>query len=254
MINIIQNLKNKIILLFRSQVIRFLPNYIRKDQNRNDRSGALYKAWGHIISNNIDGAYYEFGVYKGDSLSESLRIYNDYFFVYIQSQKNSDEEWRRKLDLCTDHQFYAFDTFEGIPENDEGHYAFKEGYMLGTLDEVKKRINKLKQSERVKYFKGEFSKVHREQSQEIENLDKVAIANIDCDLYKSTKVALEMIKDKLQQGTVLLMDDWYQFYADNSKGQRKALKEFLEKNNHIHIEEYIIYSFIGKAFIVHIND
>ena len=63
-----------------------------------------------------------------------------------------------------------------------------------------------------------------------------------------------MIKDKLQQGSVLLMDDWDQFCADNSKGQRKALKEFLEKNNHIHVEDYIIYSFLGKAFIVHFDD
>ena len=251
--NIIQKIKNKIIVLLRSQTIRFLPNYIRVDQNRNDRSGALHKAWGHIISNNIKGSYYEFGVYKGDSLSESLRIYNNYY-NWIQSQKNSDEEWRKKVHLYADHQFYAFDTYEGMPENDEGHHAFQQGSFLGTLDEVKKRINSLKQSKRVSYFKGEFSKVHREQPQEIENLDKVAIANIDCDLYQSTKDALEMIKDKLQQGTVLLMDDWDQFCADNSKGQRKALKEFLEKNNHIHVEDYIIYSFIGKAFIVHIND
>jgi len=253
MMNIIKKIQNKIILLVRSQTIRFIPNYIRADQNRNDRSGALYKAWGHIISNNIEGAYYEFGVYKGDCLSESLRIYNDYY-NWILSQKNSDEEWRKKIQWYVDHQFYAFDTYEGMPKNDEGHHAFQEGSFVGTLDEVKKRINSLKHSKRVSYLKGEFSKVHREQPQEIENLDKVAIANIDCDLYQSTKDALEIIKDKLQQGTVLLMDDWDHFCADNSKGQRKALKEFLEKNNHIYLEDYIIYSFVGKAFIVHFND
>ena len=155
--SIIQKIKNKI------QTIRSLPNYIRirMDQNRNDRSGALYKAWGYIISNNIKGSYYEFGVYKGDSLSESLRIYNNYY-NWIQSQKNSDEEWRKKVHLYADHQFYAFDTYEGMPENDEGHHAFQQGSFLGTLDEVKKRINSLKHRKRVSYLKREFSKVQEE--------------------------------------------------------------------------------------------
>jgi hypothetical protein len=247
------SVKSKIRKILDPQIRRVLPNYVVFEQNRNDRSGALYKAWGHIISNNITGAYYEFGVYKGDSFSESLRIYNDYY-NWIQSQKSSEEEWRKKIQWYTEHQFYAFDTFEGMPENDERHHVFLQGSFLGKLSDVKQRMNKLKHSERVKYFKGEFGKVHKKQEAEIDKLDKVAIANVDCDLYLSTRDVLEIIKDKLQQGTILLMDDWYQFNADNSSGQRKAVKEFLENNQHIHLEDYVIYSHIGKAFIVHLNN
>jgi len=246
------SIKSKIRKLLQSSVQRILPNYIVFDQNRNDRSGALFKAWGHVVSNNIIGAYYEFGVYLGDSLSESLRIYNGYY-NWIHQQKSSDEKWRRHIHRYTDAKFYAFDTFLGMPENDEGHYVFQQGSFYGELSDVKQKISQLKHNERVKYFKGEFKQIIKNQQAEINELDKVAIANIDCDLYVSTRDALEIIKDKLQQGTILLMDDWHQFNAEKSSGQRKAVHEFLENNQHIHLEDYIIYSHIGKAFIVHLS-
>jgi hypothetical protein len=33
--------------------------------NKNDRAGALHRAWGHIFTNHIQGDYVEFGVYQG---------------------------------------------------------------------------------------------------------------------------------------------------------------------------------------------
>ena len=231
---------------------RVLPSYVTFDQNRNDRSGALYKAWGHVISNNLRGSYYEFGVYKGDSLFESQRIYNGYY-KWLLLQKKSDESWRRNIDWYIDHRFYAFDTFEGIPDNDEGHHAFQKGAFLGELQQVRQKLNRLKSGDQISYFKGEFGQFLEGGDQKLPELEKVAIANIDCDLYLSTRDALEIIRDKLQQGAVLMMDDWYQFEANNNKGQRKALKEFLQNNKQIELEDYFIYSHAGKAFIVHLK-
>ena len=40
--------------------------------NRNDRIGALYRAWGHVFSSQISGNYIEYGVYKGTTFIESM--------------------------------------------------------------------------------------------------------------------------------------------------------------------------------------
>ena len=66
--------------------------------------------------------------------------------------------------------------------------------------------------------------------------------------------ALDIVKPKLQQGTVLLMDDWNCFCADNKQGERLAVKEFLEKNKHITLESWFPYAHTGQAFIVHLNN
>ena len=50
-----------------------------------------------------------------------------------------------------------------------------------------------------------------------------------------------------------MMDDWNCFSSDRSKGERRALREFLEKNSDVELEDYFTYSFTGKAFIVHLN-
>ncbi|GAH13307.1 unnamed protein product, partial [marine sediment metagenome] len=58
---------------------------------------------------------------------------------------------------------------------------------------------------------------------------KLSFIHIDCDLYESTLDVLEYCKDYLQQGTVILFDDWYAFKGDNNSGERKAFKEINDK-------------------------
>ena len=232
-----------------------LPHYIKFDQNRNDRPGALFKAWGHVLTNHIRGGYYEFGIYKGESFRESYRIYQDYV-VWMDSQSKSPEMWRRKIKWEHNHHFYAFDTFEGMPDYAENEETFAKGTFLSTLEEVKLagRRKGMLEGEAVRYFKGIFSEIARYNAEEIDTLQPAAIVNIDCDLYASASDALEMVKPKLQQGTILMMDDWNCFSADRNKGERRALKEFLEKNLEFEVESYFPYSHTGQAFIIHLKD
>lgn len=64
------------------------------DLNKNDRAGALHKAWGHIFTNHICGDYVEFGVYHGGSFVESYKQYKT-FDRWLQGQLVSPEAWRR---------------------------------------------------------------------------------------------------------------------------------------------------------------
>ncbi len=59
---------------------------------------------------------------------------------------------------------------------------------------------------------------------------RVALAHIDCDLYESTRTVLEGIADALQDGTVLLFDDWYHYKAHPRRGEARAFQEFLEEH------------------------
>ena len=47
------NLKKKIKQFIEPGIIRLLPGFVKSSQNRNDRIGALYKAWGHVINSNL---------------------------------------------------------------------------------------------------------------------------------------------------------------------------------------------------------
>ena len=248
------NLKRKIKQLIDPLITRLVPGFLKSSQNRNDRIGALYKAWGHVINSNMGGAYYEFGIYKGSSFRESFlacQLYNS----WMHSQSSSSEMWRRKIKWDFDHHFYAFDTFEGMPENLENNEIFAQGSFLGSFENFKLEGERIGMYEgaSIKYFKGLFSEVSKQKATDIANLQPAAIVNIDSDLYMSACDSLEIVKPKLQQGTILMMDDWNCFRADNTQGERRALREFLEKNSYIETEKYFSYSFAGQAFIVHIT-
>jgi len=229
------------------------PAYITHALNRNDIEGALYRAWGHVVNNNLKGGYYEFGTYHGRSLIASHKVWKE-FVRWIDAQKRSQERWRREQNLDLDRCFYAFDTFSGMPENSEGNNAFAEGTFESTLETVISKCKKagLIQGGNVQLFQGAFDKfLHGRQSIDIEKLQPAAIINIDCDLYASAVTALEIVKPKMQQGTILMFDDYNCFNASNEEGERRALIEFLGKNTNIEVEKLYSYAFAGQAFIVH---
>ena len=163
--------------------------------------------------------------------------------------------WRQNIKWDFDHHFYAFDTFEGMPEIlKTTSILFKD--FLSSLENVKLEGENIGmyEGDSVKYFKGIFSDVLANNTPDIAKLQPAAIVNIDSDLYMSACDALEIVKPKLQQGTILMMDDWNCFRADNNQGERRALREFLENNSNIETGSYFPYSFTGQAFIVHIKN
>jgi len=98
---------------------RLLPTGVTFGPNRNDRIGALHRAWGYVVTNRI----------RGDTFRAAYHIYQGYA-LWVQTQLKSDEDWRR--DVANDysdfkHHFYAFDTFEGMPENQEKNVSFAQG-------------------------------------------------------------------------------------------------------------------------------
>lgn len=207
-----------------------------------------------VITNRLAGGYYEFGVYKGESFRESYRIHQGYV-TWHRTQTQSPEMWRRQIRWEVNHHFYAFDTFAGMPANTEENEVYAQGSFLSSLDEVRRAGQQvgMVEGEQIRYFKGTFAEIASAQAEELATLQPAVIVNIDSDLCASAADALAIVRPKLQQGTILLMDDWNCFGANRNKGERRALREFLENYPEIEVESWFPYSIVGQAFIVHLT-
>lgn len=178
------------------------------------------------INRNLPGHYYEFGLYKGYS-----------FYKAVKASPTSVKH-------------FAFDSFEGLPESNEGG-KFSKGQYTGTLEYVKENLRKRGAlRDNTFFYKGFYNEsLTHDLQQELKNyLAKVVL--IDCDLYSSTVPVLAFIKPMLQRGTLILFDDWNCFNADDTKGERKATREFLRDNSEIKLEESFSFGWHGQAFKV----
>lgn len=103
-------------------------------------------------------------------------------------------------------------------------------------------------------IKGFFSDTLRDKSlTERYPFGKARIVMVDCDLYASTKDVLNFIFPYLQNGTILIMDDWNCFDADDSKGERLATNELLASHPEISLEHFEQFGWHGDSFKVKIK-
>lgn len=150
-----------------------------------------------------------------------------------------------------DAEFYAFDSFEGLPATvpeDDGYF---EGGTFSTSRAEFIRIVQRKTGYRLpdrNIIQGFYS---RSLTAELRSaIGKVGVVHIDVDLYSSTKELLAFIKPLMVIGTVLAFDDWYCFASGVNKGEIRALREFCEDNPSFRVEEWKAYSTFGKSFFV----
>jgi O-methyltransferase len=177
----------------------------------------------------IDGYYFEFGCHK----ARTMRLAWDTF--------HSLYDWT----------YVAFDSFEGLPEMDEADRTplwTKGDLKTSETDFVNLVTQHGMPRERLKTVKGFYNESLTPALRNKLSPQKAAVVYIDCDLYSSTACALNFSKDFLQKGTVLVFDDWFCFYGDPTKGERRAFAEFRERNPELQFEEYIQTN-EAKAFI-----
>jgi hypothetical protein len=150
-----------------------------------------------------------------------------------------------------DWTYVAFDSFEGLPEMDaaDSMPIWKKGDLKTSETDF---VNLVTQHgmprERLKTVKGFYNESLTPALRGELLPQKAAVVYIDCDLYSSTTSALNFSKDFFQTGTVLVFDDWFCFYGDPTKGERRAFAEFRERNPELTFEDYIQTN-EAKAFI-----
>jgi len=212
---------------------RFLIENLKK-MTIDEYGHVIHKAFEYITEMGLDGDYLEFGSYSGYTMTWAYKA-------------------ARKCGL-NDMSFYAFDSFQGIPETtgiDNEFQEFKPGEFACTEKEFIKDIKRGGVDiSRVTTIPGWFDMSLTEELGKKLPIKSAAVILIDCDIYASTVPVLKFICDYLVDGTVILFDDWHCFKSDPDKGEQRACREWLSRHPNIKLTQYKAFEGFGQSFIV----
>jgi O-methyltransferase len=184
----------------------------------------------------VEGDYLEFGVNRGES----------FVSAYHFARRSGLDQMR----------FYAFDSFAGLPQikgNDaEGFAHFREGDFACDQDEFTRIISRKRVDlSKVRLVPGWYDQSLTPETKAKLPLTAAAVIWVDCDLYESTVPVLDFITSYLQNGTLLIFDDWFSFRGNPNRGERKAFTEWMTRNPHLRATEFHRFDWKGTSFIIH---
>jgi len=179
---------------------------------------------GFVDDCRIEGCYLEFGSAGGGSLTDAFYAARRY----------------RRLKAML---FFVFDSFEGLPEptglDADEFRRYSKGDYACNLDRYRQNIrNRGVDLDRVICIPGWYADTLNEELKRKLPIKKASVVWIDCDLYESTVPVLEFITDYIQDGTVLIFDDWFSYKGRLDRGEARAFKEWLARNPSIQATEY----------------
>lgn len=153
-----------------------------------------------LMPGNVEGVIVEAGCYKGSSTAK--------FSIAAK---------------ITGRELVVFDSFEGIPQNDEPaqlnicgeESSFEGGDYCGTLEEVKSNISKYGNIESCRFVKGWFEDTLPAFK------EKIAAVYLDVDLVSSTQTCLKYLFPLLSKGAVIYSHDGHlpsviSLFSDNN--------------------------------------
>ena len=230
-------LKFIFILIFNNRLLNSHKRFINIDEN--DRYKHLFEATYYlkVAGTLADGkdvlpkTYFEFGCHSARTFSTVINAVN---YLDIKNFK-----------------FYAFDSFKGLPTTnilEDG--IFVKGQYLTSKNNFIKLVKKYTGCGPEKYDIIEGYYQDSLNKDLMKQLPKIGVVLIDVDLYSSTKLVLDHIKDLLVEGSLIIFDDWYCFPEASNKGQKKAFDMFCQENNLVFKEWKNIGNF-GKSFFLH---
>ena len=183
------------------------------------------------------GSYLEFGVFTGSS-----------FNFAIKAKKKMDKIFG-KMDC----EFIGFDSFSGFGEvkKEDENSAFKNQTFPVDETKVIKNIEKSSKGQKLRIIKGFFKDTIENKTTKDLKIDKARVVMIDCDLKESARLALEFIKPSIQEGTIILFDDYVYFKGSVIKGECGAFNDFRKKYPEILFRRIFDYGYGSKAFIAY---
>ncbi|MEO8148821.1 MAG: class I SAM-dependent methyltransferase [Bacteroidia bacterium] len=202
-------------MYFKLKALETTCDYITKNMSGIPKYPERFDVLKHGLSKvSLNGLYCEFGVFKGDSL------------MFIKQNTNQE--------------IHAFDSFQGLPE------TWKSGYEKGFF--------KLKKApsfgKGVQVHVGWFDDTIPDFIKNYTD-DKIAFLHIDCDLYSSTNTIFKGLEKKIQDGTVIVFDEYFN-YPEWEQHEYLAFQEFIKRNNLSY--EYLSYNSKGFQVAVKIKN
>ncbi len=207
--------------------------------NRQTQKAVFYqRTFDFLTDNRVIGDYYEFGCHRCRTFRMAL----------TEARKHN----------LSNMKFYAFDSFEGLPEptSDTSVEIWKRGALTTSEDDFMRMVtDQGHYPENVSTIKGFYSESLTQslQTKIIDTGSKAMLINIDCDLYESAIPVFKFIEPLLQEGTVIYIDDLFAGYK-GSPNQGVALA-FLEwqKNSRWHVARHLDIGWWGRSYVVHLE-
>jgi O-methyltransferase len=205
---------------------------------RSDRFGRAHMAdlaARFVRNNRVNGSYLEFGVWRGSTFAQ--------FYHTLR---------RHRLEI----PMYAFDSFQGLPEPRDvdatvGGEPFSAGqFGCSALDFVAELRGRWVPETAYTIVAGFYADTLRPELYDKLGLETAALVWIDCVLYESARCVLEWIHPLLQNGSVVMFNDFYRFKGHPDLGERRAWSEFLGAHPDVLPTDYAKFSSVGQAFIV----
>lgn len=201
---------------------------------------AFRRCFEYVTFTKVDGDFLEFGTFRGYTARLMASLIREFKLAG---------------------NLYLFDSFEGLPEItspiDKTSYEVVNNIWYHGEMRVKPATEKLIENSlstiiprsKLRIVKGYYS----------DTLDahlprtKAAVVHVDCDLYLSAKLVLEKLLeyDMLQDGTVILFDDYNCNHANPNMGERRALREAFGAQRRFTCSSFFSYGWGGHAFFVH---
>jgi len=135
---------------------------------------------------------------------------------------------------------YGFDTFEGFPSlsDEDGGVDHNQDRKIGGYDggrsverdlqlahQALKIDSHIKHLDRIKFIKGDVCQTIPDFAKKQGNGLRVALLNLDLDLYEPTKVALEHFVPRMVRGGIIVCDE---YAVDTFGGESKAVDEYFQ--------------------------
>ncbi len=150
------------------------------------------------------GAFLEFGVFKGKSIRRIARLAGH------------------------GQQIQGFDSFKGLPESWRGTALEGKFSVNGNPPRVPANVV---------LYKGWFNETLPPWIEK--HTDLISFLHIDCDLYSSTKDIFNLLGDRIQEGTVIVFDEYFN-YPNWKTHEYKAFQDFVDQRHITY--DYIAYS------------
>tara|TARA_Y100000031_G_C8094667_1_gene325845 strand:+ start:128 stop:808 length:681 start_codon:yes stop_codon:yes gene_type:complete len=158
-----------------------------------------------------DGLYVEFGVHSGTTIN--------YFAQFLAGDTRVEWfqcDWQPVEGL----KIFGFDSFQGLKEDWSGTPVLKNTFDRGgELPTVRPNVI---------LIKGWFDETVQEW---LDNNPKpLSFVHFDADTYESTILVLNLLKDRIRSGTIIVFDEYLCWWNWDSGGEFRAWQEFCSEN------------------------
>lgn len=192
----------------------------------------------HYLSaiEDVEGDYLEFGVFTGSSFCHSIRCCKKL----------------AKLNPKTlNTKFYGFDSFVGFGELNEGdkHPFYTDENFTTSLPMVTRRVRRAAGSNIIfKLVPGFFGDSLKNGASRL-GIEKSKIIFIDSDTYSSANEALTFCIPTIQEGTFIVLDDYYSYKGSETRGVARAFNEFVSQCG-VKVRQVFTYGMGGVVYVV----